>query len=607
MKNTFISKILTLCAIVMISTNVQAQFSGGSGRGDNKADLMSCGSYQIPSSVGTYSFTVNHTDGTTADYSSHYLSGSCLSMGTIVDAAGGNVLGSTTLTMTLSNSVLLNSTDRMFVPRYVNVSPTSNGTVDMQLYYSQADFDTYNAAAVNQQRSLPVNSADTANFKSNLKVMRAATNTTEVANLTDITSTTTWDATSNLWVVSLTGVTASGFYYLTTDYITPLTVGTINHTCPTVLTSDQASRATIDWADVLGVTRYNIRYRLVGSPTWSTTTTLYASISTITGLAFGSDYEVQIQVKLNNILGSFKSYTFTTPSELPLCMPPTTLNHNLISNSTTNFSWNASTYGILYQIQVREKNTIYWGGTSTAGLNRSFTYLKGATDYEYQVRTKCLVNATRNPWSAYSSIAKLTTLPNPPTVTCLPPTNSYSTINNANSVTINWDTASNADFYTIRLQKAGDTTWGGKSSTLNTISFNYLTQNTKYYYKIRTRCLASTTINELSDFTTLDSFMTPFIKSVPTLIFNDINAAWTVYPNPTQDVLNVQFISAEDANVVIKVSDMTGRLVKTISTSSVLGNNLIDVNVAELVNGIYTLQVIQADKLKYVTKFTKQN
>lgn len=608
MKNTFISNILTLCAVAFISTNVQAQYAGGSGRGDNKADLLSCGTVEIPTSAGNYNFSANHLDGTTVDYSAHYLSGNCLTMGSLTDAAGGNTLGNTVMAMTLNNSVLVNGTGRSFVPRVVNITPSSNGTVNVVLYYSQADFDAYNAAAT-LQRSFPLNSADAANNKANVKVMRSASNTYETADLTVLPATVSWNATSGLWQVNINSVSASGYYYLSSDYNSNLMVGAMSNTPTTPLTNDNVARVLIDWADVTGATSYNVRYRLVGAPSWSAVSNTPVSQISLPGLTFGASYEVQVQVKVNNqTLGEYSSsYNFSAPNALPLCAPPATTGHNVVSNNTVQFTWSASTFGILYQIQVREKNAIFWGGTSTAALTRTFTALKGSTDYEYEVRTKCLLNATRNTWSSFSTIAKFTTLPNPPTVTCLPPTNIYSTINNANSVTIHWDTASNADFYSIRIQKSGDTVWGGSSTTLNSISFNSLSQNTKYYFKVRTRCLTGTTVNQNSDYTVVDSFQTPFIKSTPSLIFNDINAGWTVYPNPTQDVINVQFVSPEDADITIRISDMTGRTVKVVSTSSIMGSNLIDVNVADMVNGVYTLQVIQKDKLKYVTKFNKQN
>lgn len=608
MKNTFISNLLTLCAVAFISTNVQAQYTGGSGRGDNKADLVSCGTVEIPSTPGSYNFSLNQADGTTADYSAHYLSGNCLTMGTIIDAAGGNTLGNTTMAMDLSASVLTNSTTRSFVPRVVSVTPASNGTVNLVLYYSQADFNAYNAAAT-LQRSLPINSADVANNKANIKVMKSATASNETADLSALSATVSWNATASLWQVDITGASASGYYFLTSDYLSNLMVGAMSNTPSTPLTNDNVARVLIDWADVPGATSYNVRYRLVGSPTWSAITNTVVSQFMALGLTFAGNYEIQVQVKVNNqTYGEYSSsYSFNAPNALPLCVPPATQNHNVISNSTTQFSWSASTYAILYQIQVREKNAIFWGGTSTAALTRTFTALKGSTDYEYEVRAKCLLNATRNSWSSFSTISKFTTLPNPPTITCLPPTNVYTTINNANSVTINWDTAANADFYSVRIQKMGDTVWGGSSTTLNSISYNALLQNTKYYVKIRTRCLNGTTINQNSDFTVVDSFQTPFIKSTPSLIFNDINAGWTVYPNPTQDVINVQFVSPEDADITIRISDMTGRTVKTVAASSIMGSNLIDINVAEMVNGVYTLQVIQKDKLKYVTKFNKQN
>lgn len=608
MKNTFILKLLTLCAVTFVSNNLQAQYTGGSGRGDNKADLVGCGSVEIPSTAGNYNFMFNHQDGLNIDYSGHFLSGNCLTMGSISDDAGGNVLGSTTMAMSLNNAVLVNGSGRSFAPRTVTITPSSNGTVNLVLFYSQADFDAYNSVAP-LQRSLPTNSTDSANYKANIRIAKSTTNSFETENLSFSTPAVTWNASANLWQVSINGISAQGTYYLTSDYNSTLMVGALTSTPTTPLTSDNVARVLIDWANVTGATSYNVRYRLVGSPTWTVVNNVALSQISLTALAFGSSYEIQVQVKVTNqILGEFSPvFIFASPNELPLCSAPPSQSHNIVSNATVQFSWTASTYGILYQIQVREKNTIYWGGTSTAALTRTFNYLKGSTDYEYQVRTKCLVNATRNPWSSFSAISKFTTLPNPPTITCLPPTNIYSSINNANSVSITWDTAANADFYSIRIQKAGDTTWGGTSTTLNTVSFNSLLQNTKYYFKLRTRCLDGTTVNQISDFTAVDSFQTPFIKSTPSLIFNDINAGWTVYPNPTQDVLNVQFTSPEDAEIVIKVSDLTGRTVKTISSYSIMGNNLIDVNVADMVNGVYTLQVIQKGKLKYVTKFNKQN
>lgn len=609
MKNTLISKFFTLCALTLIASNAQAQYTGGSGRGDNRADLVTCGTYEIPTTAGSYNFTVNHLDGTTVDYAAHYLSGSCLTMGTLTDAAGGNTLGSTTMGIDLNNTVLTNSTGRTLAARAVNITPTSNGTVNIVLYYSQADFDAYNAGVGILQRLFPVNSADAANNKANIKVMKSATNTYETSSLTNLPATVSWNVVHNLWQVNINNVSASGYYFLTSDYVTTLMAGSFTNTPATPLTNDNVGRVLVDWADVPGATSYNVRYRQTGSLTWSAISNVSVSQFMALGLTFGQSYEIQVQVKVNNqTFGEFSdAYSFNAPNALPLCSAPSTTNHNVISHNTVQFTWSQSAFGVLYQIQVREKNAIYWGGTSTAALNRTFTSLKGATDYEYEVRTKCLLNATRNTWSSFSTIAKFTTQPNPPTLTCLPPTNVYSTINNANSVTINWDTSANADFYSIRIQKSGDTTWGGSSTTLNSKSFNSLSQNTKYYYKIRTRCLTGTTVNNNSEFTVVDSFQTPFIKSTPSLIFNDINAGWTVYPNPTQDVINVQFVSPEDADITIRISDMTGRTVKVVSTSSIMGSNLIDVNVSEMVNGVYTLQVIQKDKLKYVTKFNKQN
>jgi len=68
--------------------------------------------------------------------------------------------------------------------------------------------------------------------------------------------------------------------------------------------------ATLGWAAVSGATAYNLRFRQVGTTTWTTITS--ASIS---GLLASTNYEFQIQAICEGVLGSFStSGNFTTAS-----------------------------------------------------------------------------------------------------------------------------------------------------------------------------------------------------------------------------------------------------------------------------------------------------
>lgn len=77
-----------------------------------------------------------------------------------------------------------------------------------------------------------------------------------------------------------------------------------------------------------------------------------------------------------------------------------------------------------------------------------------------------------------------------------------------------------------------------------------------------------------------------------------------VYPNPTQNELNVKFSLNSNANVTAKISDLTGRVVKEIDLGILSsGDQNIVVPVADLSNGNYMLEILSRD-MRGVSKFT---
>jgi hypothetical protein len=80
-----------------------------------------------------------------------------------------------------------------------------------------------------------------------------------------------------------------------------------------------------------------------------------------------------------------------------------------------------------------------------------------------------------------------------------------------------------------------------------------------------------------------------------------------VYPNPTRDVLNIDIAASKEANTMIKLLDMSGRVVKQIQARTTIGVNNIKVSLAELSNGIYTLHLLENGKLTQVDKVRKQD
>jgi hypothetical protein len=80
----------------------------------------------------------------------------------------------------------------------------------------------------------------------------------------------------------------------------------------------------------------------------------------------------------------------------------------------------------------------------------------------------------------------------------------------------------------------------------------------------------------------------------------------SVYPNPTFNELNIDIYTTKAENATVKILDMSGRILKEIQTKLVVGANSIQTNIGELATGIYTVQILENNKITQVSKVEKQ-
>ncbi len=87
----------------------------------------------------------------------------------------------------------------------------------------------------------------------------------------------------------------------------------------------------------------------------------------------------------------------------------------------------------------------------------------------------------------------------------------------------------------------------------------------------------------------------PAIKILNAIGINDRNSGnenISVYPNPANDILNVEFSLESRAEFSFQLSDVTGRIVKMIPERSFLkGEGKIQISSSDLANGLYNLKV----------------
>lgn len=335
---------------------------------------------------------------------------------------------------------------------------------------------------------------------------------------------------------------------ITTSFNTNLMVGALSHTS-SASAGATAPVVNIDWADVPGVTQYRFRIRPIGG-TWNPST-ITGSQRSLTTLAYSTIYECQVRVYLSaSIQGEYcQTYTFVTPSFTPL----PTCNQPIVTAQQTSdsifLSWQPVAQGVGYQVEIRELDGITWGGTTITGT--SFKFKSTGKAYEYRIRTNCIGASTQ--WSQFSILDTATS------AVCTAPSGLSAT-----GKTLTWIAHPYDINNHIEIRRIGTVSWGGASTTANSITFNTLTAGT-YEWRIRSRC-HSTTNTGWTAFSPIQ-LHTIIAPSMFEPIVSD-----AVYPNPANNEINLpgEFV----------IRDLTGRAVLT-------GKDYVDVS--HLSNGIYII------------------
>jgi hypothetical protein len=77
----------------------------------------------------------------------------------------------------------------------------------------------------------------------------------------------------------------------------------------------------------------------------------------------------------------------------------------------------------------------------------------------------------------------------------------------------------------------------------------------------------------------------------------------SIYPNPVSDLLYVDGITFKNSKIEIQISDMQGKIVK--SLNNFIGTEKISIDISELSNGNYLIQLVSGNKT-YNNYFIKE-
>ena len=156
---------------------------------------------------GNFCGNMLQTDGVTLNY----YGATCDDLiATVNDGSGGNILGNVNACVTVLPTVPVYNS-QPYLPRMFDITPTNQGPATITLYFTQDDFDDYNAAAGSFPQIPASTVAGTASFSISQVpggfLPGSSGATTIVHNVTA-----TWNAAFNRWEVTLPVSSFSGFY-----------------------------------------------------------------------------------------------------------------------------------------------------------------------------------------------------------------------------------------------------------------------------------------------------------------------------------------------------------------------------------------------------------
>ncbi len=392
-------------------------------------------------------------------------------------------------------------------------------------------------------------------------------------------------------------------------------------------TNVTTSSATLNWNAVSGATSYNVQYKISTATTWTTTTSTTNSKG-LTGLVAATSYQYQVQAVCASGSSSFSGVSTFTTSSTTSCGTPTGLSASGITTSGATLNWVAVSGATSYNVQYKTSSATTWTSTTSTTNSKALTGLSAATVYQYQVQGVCSTGT-----STYSGIASFTTSSttcsdayesnNSSTTATIIPVNTdisaligsttdndyfkFTTVSPATNIKI---TLTNlAGDYDIRLYNSSLTQlaisqYGGTTS--ETIIRNTTTAATYYIrvygyngaysttqcYKLRVNA-ASTTYRFVGENTE---------ESVSIPAMSDL----VVYPNPARDFINGVFYSPVNETIQIRLFDMIGRTIRSLSFDVVEGDNKFNVPLNELTKGVYFIELSNS-KERVVKKFLLEN
>lgn len=334
---------------------------------------------------------------------------------------------------------------------------------------------------------------------------------------------------------------------------------------------------------------------------------------------FTPDQKARIQACFapGGLLNSLTASNGCTPPETTTCGVTSGLNVTSINQAGANLNWNSISAATSYNIQYRKSGTATWISTTSVTNSKAVTGLTAATAYEFQVQTVCPAGI-----STFSAFGTFTTS----SAACTDIYESNNTLSTSKSIAVNASinaligTSTDVDYfkfnnttaqkkikitltnlpadYDVALYQSNGTRVG-ISQNSGTVSESVIYNTTAvgiYYIKVfgysnsfdATQCYTLKASISSTNFRIDGTDSTADTEGITEIADN---ATLNIFPNPATDKLTLQYNVDHDVNIIIRIFDITGKLVLSNETYSQKGMNSFEMGLGTLTRGIYVVNV----------------
>ncbi|PWK26593.1 putative secreted protein (Por secretion system target) [Arcicella aurantiaca] len=371
------------------------------------------------------------------------------------------------------------------------------------------------------------------------------------------------------------------YFYQISSSKSPIFSGQVSLKTPNILSTPtlQASvlyfnKIQLNWSSVPDATEYLIEKKINGL--YKTLTQVSSKVQQLTDslLLPSTLFAYRIKAIGNKTESSYKEVEITTPSLLT----KTTMTSTIIYNNSIKLNWTAVTNAKSYKIERKATNEEFktLGKYDNSVLELIEKDLKPNTTYTYRLK-------------AFSDLSESETIEitvkTPDILTA--PELSFENITHE-SIKINWKKITNASKYVLERQGQDDTSFQKILETDSLLNYtdSKLKRNSSYTYRMK-----ATSAISASPLTTALTKTLSILGNQ-----NEESKIFNIFPNPTQDKLNIVFY--ELFNGTVSLIDIAGR--NYFEHKITKQQNLL-LDVSSLKKGIY-LVIISSNQELYSQK-----